>query len=103
MARKPRLLKHLRVASPCPVKWSEMRGDDRIRHCAICSLNVYNVSAMTESEAEDLLASASGRLCVQFYRRADGTVLTQDCPVGLAAMKRKLAANAAAAAAFVFA
>jgi hypothetical protein len=58
---------------------------------------------MTESEAEALLASASGRLCVQFYRRADGTVLTQDCPVGLAAVKRKMFGYAGAAAAFIFA
>ena len=30
-----------------------------------------------------MVQATQGRLCVRFYRRADGTVLTQDCPVGL--------------------
>jgi hypothetical protein len=28
---------------------------------------------------------------VRFYRRADGTVITRDCPVGLRALRRRLA------------
>jgi hypothetical protein len=30
-------------------------------------------------------------MCARFYRRTDGTVLTQDCPVGLRALGRRLA------------
>jgi hypothetical protein len=59
-----------------------MTGDDRSRFCSHCNLNVYNISAMSRSEAESLIASAEGRLCVRYYRRKDGTVMTQDCPVG---------------------
>ena len=40
-----------------------------------------------------------GRLCVRFYTRADGTVLTQDCPVGLRAVRVKLARKLSYAAA----
>jgi len=52
---------------------------------------VYNLSAMTQSEATALVNKTEGRLCVRFYRRPDGTMLTRDCPVGLRALKRRAA------------
>ncbi len=76
------LLDDVRVASPCTASWDEMTGDDRVRFCGQCSKNVYNLSAMTREAAERLLMEREGSLCVRFYRRADGTVLTDDCPVG---------------------
>jgi hypothetical protein len=42
-------------------------------------LNVYNLSEMSQESAEALIAETEGRLCVRFYQRADGTVLTRDC------------------------
>ncbi len=77
------MLPNIRVASPCPADWEKMIGDERVRHCNDCNLNVYNFSAMTEREVARLLAARQGRLCGRFYRRADGTMLTQNCPVGL--------------------
>ena len=59
-----------------------MEGDDRVRFCGECELNVYNLSSMTEDEALKLVEEREGRLCVRFYQREDGTVLTSDCPVG---------------------
>ena len=76
------LLATLSVASPCPAPWDAMKGDQRVRFCESCQKNVYNLSAMTTAEAETLLGKVEGRLCVRFYRRTDGTVLTSDCPVG---------------------
>ena len=67
-----------------------MRGDDRVRFCDQCRLNVYNLTDMSRSQAEKLVAEREGRLCVRFYRRADGTVLTDNCPVGLRAARRQL-------------
>jgi hypothetical protein len=67
-----------------------MRGDERVRFCESCKLHVYNLSAMTQPEAEELVRRSEGRLCIRCYQRSDGTVLTQDCPVGLAAVRRKL-------------
>ena len=90
------------VASPCSVSWEGMTGDDQVRHCGSCRLNVYNLSEMTRAEAESLVRNREGRLCVRFYRRADGTVITKDCPVGLRAIRRRMAlAWSAAAAMFV--
>jgi hypothetical protein len=76
-------LDNIQVAAPCPMSWEKMNGDDRVRHCQECKLNVYNLSDMTRGEAERLIASREGRLCVRFYRRADGTILTRNCPRGL--------------------
>jgi hypothetical protein len=89
-------LKHAKVASPCSADWESMIGDARRRFCGQCELNVYNLSEMSRREAEDLINRAEGRLCVRFYRRADGTVLTKDCPIGLRAMRRKLSRLATA-------
>ncbi|WP_437288983.1 hypothetical protein [Sorangium sp. So ce406] len=77
------LLDSLRVASPCPARWDEMVGDDRVRFCRTCEKNVYNLSEMPRDEAERLVRASAGDLCVRLYRRADGTVLTADCPVGV--------------------
>jgi hypothetical protein len=90
-------LNNLRIASPCPADWEKMAGDDRVRHCAECNLNVYNLSAMTERQVQELIQDSRGkRLCTRFYRRADGTVLTQDCPWSLRALTRKVSRLAAA-------
>jgi hypothetical protein len=59
-----------------------MDGDARVRFCRECNRNVYNLSTMTEREARRVVAEREGRLCVRFYQRSDGTVLTSDCPVG---------------------
>ena len=83
-------LDNIRIASPCTANWDEMYGDDRRRFCADCKLNVYNLSDMTRRQAENLLIDSEGRLCVRFFRRADGTVITRDCPVGWRALKRRV-------------
>ncbi len=83
-------LSRIRIASTCPADWKKMVGDERIRHCAECNLNVYNLSAMTEREARQLLGGNSGkRMCLRLYRRADGTIITQDCPWGFRALRRR--------------
>jgi hypothetical protein len=84
-------LDHVRVASPCSVSWDSMSGGERVRSCEQCRLRVYNISELTRREAEALIAQTEGRICARFYRRADGTILTKDCPVGLSALRRRLA------------
>lgn len=58
-----------------------MPGDDRIRHCPQCDLDVYNFSGMTTPEIAHLVKESRGRLCGRFFQRSDGTILTADCPV----------------------
>lgn len=83
-------LDNIRVASPCNAGWDQMYGDERRRFCSDCKMNVYNLSEMTRVEAESFLMNSEGRLCVRFYRRRDGTVITKDCPVGWKAVKRRV-------------
>src|SRR5262249_21077330 len=85
------LLAAVRVASPCSMRWEDMEGTDRVRHCGQCDLNVYDLSEMSAHEAEGVLRSAEGRMCIRLYRREDGTVLTRDCAVGVRAARRRLA------------
>ena len=66
-----------------------MHGNDRVRFCAACSKNVYNIAELSEAQASTLIGEAEGRTCVRFYRRRDGTVLTADCPVGLRSAVRR--------------
>jgi hypothetical protein len=80
----------INVASPCPVEWETMDGDDQVRYCTQCKLHVYNLSEMSRDEAEELVERTEGKLCARFRRRADGTVITQDCPVGFQAARRQL-------------
>ncbi len=101
-ARSPRslpVLGELRIASPCNEPWDAMTGDEAVRFCGRCEKNVYNLSAMTRADAEALLAAKEGKLCVRFYQRADGTVLTADCPTGVRRRRVKVAAAAGAVAA----
>ena len=86
--RKISLLQRVQVASPCPARWDEMDGDDRSRFCHQCNKHVYNFAAMSEAEANRLLEATEGGLCGRIYRRADGTILTSDCPVGVARLRR---------------
>lgn len=93
----------IRVASPCPMDWNSMQGDDQVRFCGKCQLNVYNLGAMSADEARGLIEKSEGRICVRFYRRHDGKVLTRDCPSGVRTVRRRragIAAGLAAAAGF---
>ena len=90
-------LEGVRVAAPCPADWEKMVGDERVRFCGQCSLNVYNLSGMTKREAEGLVANSEGHLCIRYYSRADGSILTRNCPVGLRALKQRVSRVAGAA------
>jgi hypothetical protein len=79
------LLKSAKIASPCPVSWESLSGDDKTRYCRQCKLEVHNVSQMSAEEIGQLLrrSGCTNQLCVRIYKRADGTILTKDCPRGL--------------------
>jgi hypothetical protein len=64
-----------------------MVGDDRVRFCTRCARHVYDISTMPRTEAELMLVEneptdPDQAPCIRIYRRADGTVLTGDCPIG---------------------
>jgi hypothetical protein len=92
------VLDRISIASPCSADWNQMVGDDRKRFCAQCKLHVHDLGAMTTAEALELLrAAGQGRVCARFHRRADGKVMTRDCPVGLRQRMRRAWSCVAAA------
>src|SRR2546430_6436464 len=104
MRRFKHPLNHVEVAAPCKADWDQMIGSEQMRFCGQCNLNVYNLSGMTRVEAESLIARNEGRLCVRFYRRTDGSIITRDCPVGLRAIRDRVSywTRAVGAAALTF-
>jgi hypothetical protein len=97
MASHNDFVDRLRIASPCPANWEQMSGDDRVRFCDLCNLHVYDISRLTRREAESLIVNTEGRICARLFRRIDGTIITRDCPVGLRAIRRRVAKVAGAA------
>jgi hypothetical protein len=83
------ILNGLQIAAPCSADWASMEGDGRCRTCALCDKQVYDISTLGADEALALIREKEGRLCLRLWRRADGTVLTADCPVGRRARARR--------------
>jgi hypothetical protein len=83
------LLDDIQIATPCSADWSAMTGDERVRHCPDCKLNVYNVAAMSRREAGLLIREREGRLCLRLFRRSDGTLITADCWDKVRAARRR--------------
>jgi hypothetical protein len=88
------MLDDVRIAAPCKANWDAMPGDDHVRFCGQCEKNVYNLSSLSREEAEALLVAREGKMCVRLFRRDDGTVLTDDCPVGVKKRRRRRTAVA---------
>ena len=65
-------LNNLTVPSPCPADWSSMTGNDQVRFCDHCNLNVHNLSQMTRTQAQRLISRSNGRLCVRYHHDATG-------------------------------
>jgi hypothetical protein len=97
--RRLPVLDNISIAAPCHADWDKMTGDARARFCGSCDKNVFNLSEMTRAEAEALIIEKQGKLCVRYYQRADGTILTADCPVGVTKRRRRRRIVATAAAA----
>ena len=89
--QKHHILHDIRVASPCPVKWENMSGDERKRLCSACNIHVFNIEQMTSDEIQTLVGqSTEQRTCIRLLRRTDGTVVTRECPFGLRAIRRNV-------------
>lgn len=95
------LLNKIQIAAPCHVDWDSMTGDERKRFCGDCKLNVYNISEMSTRDAATLIRETEGRSCLRLYRRADGTVITDNCPVGLRKIRDRMRKTAAAVVAYL--
>lgn len=87
----PIALSQIRIAAPCSADWNAMQGDDQVRHCRQCNKHVYNLVGMSNEEATALLIEHEGQACIRGYQRTDGTLMTQNCPVGLRRLRQRMA------------
>jgi hypothetical protein len=68
-------LNNLTIPSPCRADWNSMIGNDQVRFCEHCSLDVHNLSQLSRSQAERLVARSHGRLCVRYHHDPAGRLL----------------------------
>jgi ankyrin repeat protein len=57
-----------KVTSPCSQDWNEMKGNDKVRFCEHCALEVNNISAMTRKAAMKMVRESEGRICVRYVK-----------------------------------
>jgi hypothetical protein len=82
----------------CPIRWSEMRGDEKERFCSKCSRTVVNISLLTEDQRRSLLnRESSDQLCVAYYRRLSGEFVSAENPLQPAERRSLVPYGAAAA------
>ena len=67
----------LPIANPCHENWDAMHAEGGgARFCDQCSKSVHNLSDMTESDAQELLAAPRGKdgLCIRYTAEPSGKV-----------------------------
>jgi hypothetical protein len=85
------LLNSVVIKTPCSEKWESMTGDDKVRLCGQCNLNVHNLSNMTDVEAAAVLKRRkTERVCVFGYKRMDGSIVVDNCPKRLRKLRNCL-------------
>jgi hypothetical protein len=78
-----------RLSFVCPIRWDELRGDERQKFCEKCGHSVTNISELSAEAREALLAAAGEkRLCVTYYRRLSGEFVTPEAPLTNGERKR---------------
>ncbi len=90
-------LNNITIPEPCNADWHSMVGNDQVRFCEHCSLDVHNLSAMTRRQAQRLVARSNGRLCVQYHSDSTGLARTLPLSQKLHRINRRVSQIAAGA------
>lgn len=90
-------LSNMTIPSPCTADWSSMIGNEQVRFCEHCSLEVHNLSLMTRNQAERLVAKSKGRLCVRYHYHPASKPLNLTAPQKLHHISRRVSRIAAGA------
>ncbi len=65
---KRSLIDSIEVKKACSEDWDAMTGNERVRFCSHCALEVNNLSALTRKQAMRLVNKSNGRLCVRYVK-----------------------------------
>lgn len=90
-------LNNITIPSPCKADWNSMVGNDQVRFCDHCSLEVHNLSLMTRNQAQRLVARSNGRLCVRYHSDSAGRPQTLPLRQKLHRINRRVSQIAAGA------
>jgi hypothetical protein len=75
-------LTSLPLAEACGVEWDDMLGNGRVRRCAKCRKQVFNISGLSLADAEVLVRGRLERDGGPLHRRSDGGVVAGACARG---------------------
>jgi len=90
MSNQLRSLDQITIPKPCDADWDSMTGNEQVRFCEHCNLQVTDLSSMTRQQAMRLVEQSQGRLCVRFTQRPDGRLLTRKMPEKLYRISRRV-------------
>ena len=82
----------IRVDEPCHEDWGAMRPEGTKRFCDRCDKHVHDLSALTEAEAQAVLATGdAARVCVRYLVDVEGAIVfRKPAPiVPVAALRRR--------------
>lgn len=65
---KKSLIDSIEINSPCSEDWNAMTGNEQMRFCSHCNLNVNNISALTRKQAMRFVRESKGRICVRYVK-----------------------------------
>ena len=80
---------NFKLSQPCPADFETLGGCGRVRHCGLCQKPIYDLSGLTQDEAQALLQRSEGKPADQLYVRRDGTLTTTPCQVGTHLARRR--------------
>ena len=90
-------LHNLTIPSPCSADWNSMIGNNQVRFCEHCHLDVHDLSQLTRSQAERLIARSNGRVCVRYHQDEKAGQLTLPVSQKLHRIGRRVSRIAAGA------
>ncbi|HEV2883620.1 MAG TPA: ankyrin repeat domain-containing protein [Pyrinomonadaceae bacterium] len=90
-------LNNITIPSPCSADWNSMTGNDQVRFCGHCNLNVHDLSQMTRAQAQRLITGSKGRLCARYYRDPLGQPFTLPVSQKVHHIRRRVSRIAAGA------
>ena len=65
---KRSLIDSIEVKKACSENWDAMKGNERVRFCSHCALEVNDLSALTRKQAMRLVNESGGRICVRYVK-----------------------------------
>lgn len=89
------LSRQLEVKTPCTANWDQMSGNDKVRFCEHCQLEVNDLTSLTPKRIRRLMTKSKGRLCVRYHRGPDGKPLIRQVPGKLHQISKRFSRVAA--------